>query len=49
MGHYDSCKDETFAIMYTKCKKAENKKHKFMEISHGVLECKHCKQIIYTT
>jgi len=49
MGHYDSCRDETWAVKDTKCSKAKDKKHKWVEESYGIQQCKHCKHVIYYT
>lgn len=51
MGHYDSCRDETWKLKDTKCtgKKAKKGEHVWKDEGHGVQTCKHCKKTIYYT
>lgn len=52
MGHYDSCRDETWALKDTKCKSKKSKKdkeHLWEDHGHGVQICKYCKKTIYYT
>lgn len=51
MGHYDSCRDETWKIKETKCPKSKkkNKDHSWKDEGHGVQVCTYCKHTIYYT
>ena len=61
MGHYDSCRNETWALKDTECsgdkikdkqkKKKFNKKHKWDNQGggYGVATCAYCKQKIFWT
>lgn len=49
MGHYDSCRDSTWEIKNTFCKKSGNGKHKWFKSGYGVKKCKHCSEVIYYT
>lgn len=61
MGHYDSCREETWSLQKTKCSgdkiKSKKKKDKFNGVhewdfqggGYGVCTCKNCNVIIYWT
>lgn len=60
MGHYDSCREETWKPMETKCsgnklkgkeKKTFNGDHKWdmQGGGYGVCTCKYCDKVIYWT
>lgn len=58
MGHYDSCRDETWSVKDTRCSgknlsKEKLKKfkgdHDWKNITYGIQQCINCDHTIYYT